>query len=69
MAALTQQVVQFSGDELTSDVYPSRTIPGGLDVLYVTDRVGSVGLTTDDAAGAKWYRCAVDPSNLGDDDA
>jgi hypothetical protein len=68
-AALVQDVVQFSGDELTSDVYPSRTITGGLDVLFVTDRVGSVGLTTGDAAGAKWFRCAVDPSNQREGDS
>jgi hypothetical protein len=69
MAALTQQVVQFSGEELTSDVYPSSTNPGRLDALYLTRREGAVGLTTDDAAGAKSFRCAVDPSNQGDDDA
>jgi hypothetical protein len=50
------------GGELTSDVYPSAT-PGQLDVLYVTDRVGSVALTTDTGAGAKPFRCVTDPLN------
>jgi len=65
-AALTQQVVEFAGDELTSNVYPSRTIPNGLDVLFITDRVGSVGLTTGDAAGAKNFRCVADATNQGE---
>lgn len=63
MAALTQQVVQFAGDELTSEVFPSHTMPDGLDVVFITDRVGSIGLTTASADGAKQFRCAVDPTN------
>ena len=34
-----------------------------LDVLYVTDQVGSVGLTPNTGAGAKAYRCVTDPLN------
>lgn len=49
------------GGELTSDVYPSDTDPGRLDVLYVTDQVGSVALTPNTGAGAKAYRCVTDP--------
>ena len=37
--------------------------PGQLDVLYVTDRVGSVALTPDTGAGAKAFRCVTDPLN------
>lgn len=51
------------GGELPSDVYPSTTTPGQVDALYVTDKVGTVGLTADTAAGAKAYRCVTDPLN------
>ena len=51
------------GGELTSEVYPSGSRPGELDVLYVTDRVGSVAVTSNTGAGGKAYRCVVDPSN------
>ncbi len=61
-AALTG--VQLApGGELTSDVYPSGSRPGELDVLYVTDQVGSVALTPNTGAGAKAYRCVTDPLN------
>lgn len=61
-AALTG--VQLApGGELTSDVYPSGSKAGQLDVLYVTDEVGSVALTSDTGAGAKAYRCVTDPLN------
>jgi hypothetical protein len=49
--------------ELTRNVYPSATNPGGLDVLYITEPGGSVGLTPDTAAGAKPFRCVTDPLN------
>jgi hypothetical protein len=52
-----------AGGELTRNVYPSATQPGRLDVLYITDDVGSVGLTPDTAAGAKAFRCVTDPLN------
>jgi hypothetical protein len=62
VAALT--TVQVSpGGELTSNVYPSSAKPGQLDVLYVTDRSGSAGLTPDTFDGAKAYRCVTDPLN------
>jgi hypothetical protein len=51
------------GGELTRNVYPSATKPGSVDVLYITDNVGSVALTTDTAAGAKAFRCVADPLN------
>lgn len=51
------------GGELTRNVYPSSTDPGRLDVLYITDSVGSVALTPDTAAGAKAFRCVADPLN------
>ena len=61
-AALT--AVQLApGGELTSNVYPSASKPGELDVLYVTDQVGSVALTPDSAVGGKAYRCVTDPLN------
>jgi hypothetical protein len=52
-----------AGGELTRNVYPSGSDPGRLDVLYITDNVGSVGLTPDTAAGAKAFRCVADPLN------
>jgi hypothetical protein len=51
------------GGELTSHVYPSASNPGQLDVLYVTDQVGSAALTPNTAAGGKAYRCVTDPLN------
>ena len=51
------------GGELTRNVYPSSSRPGRLDVLYITDNVGNVALTTDTAAGAKAFRCVADPLN------
>jgi hypothetical protein len=51
------------GGELTSNVYPSASHPGELDVLYVTDQVGSVALTPDTGAGGKAFRCVTDPLN------
>jgi hypothetical protein len=62
MAALTALTLA-PGGELTSDVYPSSTDPGRLNVLYVTDQVGGVGITPDTGAGGKAYRCVTDPLN------
>ena len=64
VAALARSDVTLSkGPELTSDVYPSSTRAGGLDVLVVMDQVGAVGLTANDSTGGKAFRCAVDPTN------
>jgi hypothetical protein len=52
-----------AGGELTRNVYPSGSMPGRLDVLYITDNVGSVGITPDTATGAKAFRCVADPLN------
>ena len=52
-----------AGGELTSNVYPSSSDPGRLDVLYVTDQVGSVAVTPDTAAGSRAFRCVTDPLN------
>jgi hypothetical protein len=51
------------GGELTSHVYSSTTSPGELDVLYVTDQVGSAALTPNTGAGGKSFRCVTDPLN------
>jgi hypothetical protein len=51
------------GGELTRNVYPSASVQGGVDVLYITDPAGSVALTPDTAAGAKAFRCVADPLN------
>jgi hypothetical protein len=52
-----------AGGELTRNVYPSGSVTGQVDVLYITDHVGSVALTPDTAAGAKAFRCVADPRN------
>jgi hypothetical protein len=52
-----------SGGELTSEIYPSSLSPGALDVLYVTDQVGSVAVTPNTGAGGKAFRCVADPLN------
>lgn len=51
------------GGELTHNVYPSSTDHGGLSVLFITDAGGRVGLTSDNPAGAKQFRCVTDPLN------
>jgi hypothetical protein len=51
------------GGELTRNVYPSSTQPGRVEVVYITDRFGSVALTPNTAAGAKPFRCVLDPLN------
>jgi len=44
-------------------VVASASKPGELDVLYVTDAVGSVGVTPDTGAGGKAFRCVATPLN------
>jgi hypothetical protein len=63
LTAALGAVALAPGGELTSNVYPSSSIPGRLDVLYVTDQVGSVALTPDTGAGGKAFRCVTDPLN------
>ena len=50
------------GGELTSEVLPSTT-EGQLNVLFVTDQGGGIGVTPDTFAGAKAFRCVSDPLN------
>jgi hypothetical protein len=52
-----------TGGELTRNVYPSANDPGEVDVLYITEPGGRVGLTPNTAAGAKAFRCVADPLN------
>jgi hypothetical protein len=63
LTALPHAEIQLApGGELTSEVYPSST-PGKVDVLYVTEENGAVGITPDDGTGAKGFRCVADPMN------
>jgi hypothetical protein len=62
LRAALSAVQLAAGGELTSDVYPSMTA-GELDVLYITDQGGSVGITPNTGAGGKAFRCAADPLN------
>jgi hypothetical protein len=59
MAALTA-VDLTPGGELTSNIYPSD---GRLDVLVITDQVGSFTLTSDTFEGRRAFRCVADPLN------
>ena len=52
-----------AGGELTRNVYPSGSVAGEVDVLFVTSNAGSVGITPNTAAGAKAFRCVADPRN------
>lgn len=63
LQAALSAVQLAAGGELTSEVVPSSTTAGGLDVLYVIDQVGSVAVTPNTFAGAKAFRCVADPSN------
>jgi hypothetical protein len=49
--------------ELTRNVYPSVSDPGGVDVLVMTDAGGGVALARDRVGGARAFRCVVDPLN------
>ena len=49
------------GGELTGHIYPTGT--GALQVLVVTDKVGSTTVVPNDASGARPFRCAIDPLN------
>jgi hypothetical protein len=51
------------GGELTSEVYPSGSSPGSVDVLYMTDELGSVGLVPNGPGGERAFRCVADPLN------
>lgn len=56
IARASSQVQLASGGELTSEVYPSSSKPGALDVLYIADN-GEMGLVSDDTA--KSFRCVA----------
>lgn len=62
LAALSA-VQLAAGGELTSNAFPSSAQPGRVDVLFVIDQVGGVGVTPDTGAGAKSYRCVSNPLN------
>jgi hypothetical protein len=63
MTALAKPEIQLAaGGELTGEIYPSSSA-GKVDVLYITDEGGTVGLVPDSGDGAKSYRCVADPMN------
>jgi hypothetical protein len=49
--------------ELTAEVYPSGSSPGQVEVLYMTDELGHVGVAADHVNDAKAFRCVADPLN------
>jgi hypothetical protein len=51
------------GGELTGEVYPSDSVPGQVNVLYITKQGGGVSLTPNTFAGSKAFRCVTDPLN------
>jgi hypothetical protein len=62
--ALTFDQIQLApGGELTSEVFLSGSTSGSIDVLYITNEVGNVGLMPDAPGGEKAFRCVVDPLN------
>jgi hypothetical protein len=62
--ALTSDQFQLApGGELTSEVYPSGSSPGSVDVLYIRDEAGSVGVVPNGPGGEKGFRCVADPRN------
>lgn len=63
VALATPQVQLAPGGELTGEVYPSSSKPGEVDVLFVSDEGGSIGLVPGNADGAKSFRCVADPMN------
>jgi len=58
-----EQIVLAPGGELTAEVYPAVDPADPLNVLYMTSETGGVGVTTNTFAGAKPFRCVVDPLN------
>ena len=62
MAALAQPQIQLAaGGELTAQVYPSTTVAGKLDVLFISDESGAAGLVPEETD--KSFRCVADPMN------
>jgi hypothetical protein len=49
------------GGELTSEVYPSGSSPGQVEVLYMTNEAGNVGVVPDGPGGERAFRCVADP--------
>jgi hypothetical protein len=62
MALTHQEITLAPGGELTGEVEASAA-GQPLNVIYITDALGGWGLTPDNAAGAKSYRCVADPLN------
>jgi hypothetical protein len=60
---LDQMGPMAPGGELTSEVYPSGSIPGQVEGLYMTNEVGNVGLVPDGPGGERAFRCVADPLN------
>jgi hypothetical protein len=58
-----QQLEIASGGELSAEVYPSGLRPGQVDVLFMTNEVGNVGVVPDGPGGEKAFRCVADPLN------
>lgn len=58
-----EQIVLAPGGELTANVYSAADPADPLNVLYMTDETGGVGVTPDTFAGAKPFRCVVNPLN------
>jgi hypothetical protein len=65
IVALDQPQIQLAqGGELTSEVYPSSSKPGAVDVLYITEENSKIVVgITEELGGDKSYRCVADPMN------
>jgi hypothetical protein len=62
MALTHQEITLAPGGELTSEV-EAGSAGQPLNVIYVENTLGGWGLTPDNVAGAKPYRCVADPLN------
>lgn len=64
MNALDYQPLALApGGELTANVYPPTTSDGALQVMTIVTQTGGVAMVPDTFAGARQFRCAVDPIN------
>lgn len=64
MNALDYQPITLApGGELTANVYPPTTSDGALQVMTIVTQTGGVAMVPDTFAGARQFRCAVDPIN------
>jgi hypothetical protein len=66
IAAMTLTTLTLAPEgELTSDVRPSTTNPGKVDVLVLASKGGEVAVVPGPFGGSRPYRCVTDPVSGG----